>query len=107
MLAEGMPMKTIREKEFEYYEEKAAYFQYTHERDYAEEYEISQDYLNLNPKVIEAVKKKARIDNKAGKEKMTVRQLEEYLLDEGIIKYGETAPVIDDLYVDYEMEFYV
>lgn len=99
-------MKTIREKEFEYYEEKAAYFRYTHERDYAEEYEASQEYLNLNPKVIEAVKEKAKTDIKDGKEKMTVLQLEDYLLDEGIIKYGETAPVIDDLYFDYEMEFY-
>ncbi len=98
-------MKTIREKDFEFYEEKASYFQYTHERDY-EEYEVSQEYLDLNPKVIEAVKKKAQKDAQASDTKMTVRQLEEYLLDEGIIKYGETAPVIDDLYVDYEMEFY-
>ncbi len=98
-------MKTIREKDFEYYEEKASYFKYTHEPVY-EECEDFQDYLTLKPEIIEAVKKKARNDLKQGNERMSVTELEEYILDEGLIKYGETAKVIQYLYVDYEAEFY-
>ena len=99
-------MRTIREKDFEYYEEKASYFQYTHERDYAEENEVSQEYLDLAPGVIETVRKKALMDVKNGEKRMNAHQLEEYLVKEGILTDKEVIPVIDDLFLDYKMECY-
>ena len=81
-------MKNREKHDFEYYEEQAAYFQYTHEKNWDDECEA--DYLNLHPEVVDKVQKKAMEDVASGKPKMGLRELEEYILDEGIIKYGET-----------------
>lgn len=96
-------MKNIGNHEFEYYEEQAAYFQYTHDRDVYED-DISEEYLRLDASVIEMVQQKVCEDYRNGR-KSGRRELENYLLDQGIVKYGQTAPIIDDLYVDYEMAF--
>ena len=49
-------MKDIYEKDFEYYENRASYFAYTHEpADY--DCGISDEYFELDQKVIKAVEK--------------------------------------------------
>ncbi len=93
-------MKNSENHDFEYYEEQAAYFQYTHEKNW--DYECEADFLNLHPEVVDKVQKKAMEDIASRKPKMGLRELEEYVLDEGLLKYGETAEVIDDLYISYE-----
>ncbi len=96
-------MKNREKHDFEYFEEQAAYFKYTHEKNWDNECEV--DYLKLYPEVIEKIQKKAVEDIACGKPKIGLRELEEYILDEGLIKYGDTAEVIDDLYCSYEYFF--
>lgn len=96
-------MKNNKRHDFEYYEEQAAYFQYTHTNYFDDE--VEPDELDLHPEVIDAVQKKAKNDAESGKRKMGLRELEEFLLDEGLLKYGKTAEVIEDLYCRYEYMF--
>ena len=95
-------MYGIRSKDFRHYEEQAAYFKYTHNEDDGSM--MSDTYLCLRPRVIEAVQKKAEIDRQK-KIMMGTRDLEKFLLEEKLLKASEIEEVLDDLYKDYETFF--
>ncbi len=96
-------MKEIRNRDFEYYEEKAAYFQYTHNNDY-DDMDTSEAYLNLDSGVIKAVQEKAEIDVLNG-EKTGQKELEHYIVQKKLVKPEDALTVIGDLYDDYELAY--
>ena len=96
-------MKRIMNHDFEYYEEKAAYFQYTHNNDY-DDMDTSEAYLNLDRKVIEAVQEKAEIDVVNGR-KAGQKELEHYVAEHELVKPEDALSVIGDLSDDYELSY--
>ena len=96
-------MKEKRNHDFEYYEEKAAYFQYTHSNDY-DDMDINEAYLKLDAKVIEAVQKKAEKDATIGR-RIGQRELERYIVQRKLVKAEDALAVLGDLYVDYELAY--
>ena len=96
-------MKRIKDHDFEYYEEKAAYFQYTHNNDY-DDTDICEAYLNLDHRVIEAVQGKAETDVANGT-KMRQKELEHYIVQLELVKPEDALSVIGELYDDYELAY--
>lgn len=96
-------MKKIKNHDFEYYEEKAAYFQYTHDNDY-DDMDISEAYLNLDHSVIEAVQDKAESDAINGR-KIRQKELEHYVVWHELVKPEDALSVIGELYDDYELAY--
>ena len=95
-------MKDLGSHDFSYYEEKSAYFQYTHSSDRYELTENEEEYVELPEKVFEVIQKRAKRDVKHDRPQITRQDLEELLLDAGLLKYGKTAPVMDELIWDYQ-----
>jgi hypothetical protein len=98
-----MPMKKKENHDFEYYEEKAAYFQYTHNSDYEDD-DISEAYLNLDHGVIEAVQARAEKDASNGA-KIGQKELENYIVQHELVKPEDALSVIGELYDDYELAY--
>ena len=93
-------MKEIRPKQFEYYENEAAYFAYIHNSDEDpgssyEEYEV------LDGKVIEFVKERGAYDRANNNPKLSFEQLSGIIISEGWLTRDQTNKVIFYLFLDY------
>ncbi len=99
-------MKKTGSHDFEYYEEKAAYFQYTHNDDeWDEPLGDDDEYCDLPMEVFDLIQKRAERDVKHDRPMLTRHELEEILLDAGLLKYGKTAAVMDELHWDYRWTY--
>lgn len=99
-----MTMKEIRSKDFDYYEKKAVYFDYTHDsNDIASE--CSDEYLALNKDIINAIEKCAVQDRIENHSKKDILQLKKYIIEEGLIEKEKIKPVLDELFRDYTLAF--
>ncbi|MCR5735770.1 MAG: hypothetical protein K6G22_14280 [Lachnospiraceae bacterium] len=93
-------MREIQAKDFDYYENQASYFAYTHEAD-NEDCGASDEYYELDPGVIKAVEKRGALDRIENIPERNTDQLAEFIVAEGLLTKEEAEPVICDLYVDY------
>ena len=99
-----MAMKEIRKKDFDCYEKKAVYFDYTHDTD-DNGLDWSDEYLSLNKSIIEAVENRG-IQDRVGKlPKKDIIQLREYIIEEGLLEKEKIPPVLDELFRDYSLAF--
>ena len=84
----------------DYYEE-AAYFEYTHDSyEYPDE-DVDHVLSKLSLATTNAVVRRAERDVKYLRPRISLKTLEELLLDAGLLKYGETSPYMDALYEYY------
>ena len=97
-------MKGIHEKDFEYYENQAAYFTYTHDPD---DYDcrISDEYFELDQKVIKAVEKLGTQDWIERKPERSVEQLAEFIVSEKLLPKEKVDPVKYELHMDYSLAY--
>ncbi len=93
-------MKEIRAKEFEYYENEAAIFAYTHncDEDLGSSYE---EYEALDKRVIEFVKERGSQDQANSNSKLSFEQLSGLIISEGWLTRDQTNKVIFYLFLDY------
>ena len=98
-------MKGTGSHDFEYYEEQSAYFQYTHNQDGDELFGCEGEYCDLSKEVFDLIKKRAERDVKHNRPMITRHELEELLLDAGLLKYGKTAAVMDELHWNYQWAY--
>ncbi len=97
-------MREIGEKDFEYYESQASYFAYTHDLD---DYDcgISDEYLELDQKVIKAVEKLGTQDRVERKLERSVEQLAEFIVSEKLLPKEKVEPVKYELHMDYTLAY--
>lgn len=97
-------MKEIHEKDFEYYENQASYFAYTHDVD---DYDcgVSDEYLELDQKVIKAVEKRGVEDRVEKIPERSVDQLAEFIIADGLLPKEKTDPVKYELHMDYTLAY--
>ena len=97
-------MKDIYEKDFEYYENQAAYFAYTHDPD---DYDcwISDKYFELDQKVIKAVEKLGTQDWIERKPERSVEKLAEFIVSEKLLPKEKVDPVKYELHMDYSLAY--
>ncbi len=97
-------MKDIYEKDFEYYESQASYFAYNHDSD---DYDCgtSEEYLELDPKIIKAVEKRGTQDRIEWKPERSVEQLAEFIVSERLLSKEEVDPVKYELHMDYILAY--
>ena len=95
-------MKGIHEKDFEYYENQAAYFAYIHDPD---DYDcwISDKYFELDQKVIKAVEKLGTQDWIERKPERSVEQLAEFVVSEKLLPKEKVDPVKYELHMHWLM----
>ena len=97
-------MQVIREKDFEYYENQASYFAYTHDSD---DYDcgLSDEYFDLDPKVIKAVEKRGKQDRIEKKPERSVEQLGEFIVTAKLLPKEKVDPVKYELHMDYTLAY--
>ena len=97
-------MKDIYEKDFEYYENQTSYFAYTHDPD---DYDcgLSDEYFDLDPKVIKEVEKRGTQDRIERKSERSVEQLVEFIVSEKLLPKEKVDPVKYELHMDYTLAY--
>ena len=97
-------MKEVRARDFEYYENQASYFEYTHDPD-TNGFEFSDEYDALDPKIVETVIKRGVQDKLEKRKKRSEEQLSEFVVSEGLLTKENTAPVLYDLHIEYSLAY--
>ncbi len=97
-------MKDIYEKDFEYYENQTSYFAYTHDSD---DYDcgLSDEYFDLDPKVIKEVEKRGTQDRIERKSERSVEQLVEFIVSEKLLPKEKVDSVKYELHMDYTLAY--
>ena len=93
------------EKDFEYYENQAAYFAYTHDPD---DYDVdfSDEYMDLDPAITTAIEKRGAQDRIEGLTKRNPDQLVEFVVFEGLLTKDKAEPLKNELHMDYMLGFW-
>lgn len=94
-------MKEIRSREFEHYENEAAYFAYTHNDDDDDPGSSVEEYEALDRRVIEFVQERGARDRADNRPKLKFEQLSRLIISEGLLTREQVDTVMINLFVDY------